>query len=161
MKEEEEEEEGWLSGAMFDTLIGSLLQCSCLFISRPVNNLPASISVILHLSLTLSPIHLLPSSWFSHKALHFFLSLRSYKNLSTESSSLHPSLIPSVTFSHSRLITQASFSFITSRHPFSFPKSFLTHRCSEYYPLFFPFFFLLRRGSRAARSNCFIKYGEA
>lgn len=40
---------------MSSSLIGSLLQSSCLFISRPVNNLPDSISVILHLSFTLSP----------------------------------------------------------------------------------------------------------
>lgn len=40
---------------MSSSLIGSLLQSSCLFISRPVNNLPDSISVTLHLSFTLSP----------------------------------------------------------------------------------------------------------
>lgn len=83
----------WLNGAMFYTLIGSLLQCSCLFISRPVNNLPASVSVILHLSLTPPPLLILSQCFCSL----LVLSMCSYKSLSTQSSSPHPDLIPSVT----------------------------------------------------------------
>lgn len=91
---EKKEGRRWLSSAIFYPLLGSL-QCF-LFISWPVNSLSVSISVILHLSFTPPPFIYFPPPF-----IHFFLLPCSYQHLSTESSSLHLSLIPlSVRFDH-------------------------------------------------------------
>lgn len=116
----------WLNGAMFYTLIGSLLQCSCLFISRPVNNLPASVSVILHLSLTPPPPDFLTVLLFITCSLNVLLQ-----------ESFHPVIFPSsgpntlCNLSFSGLSTRHLIFFFTSRHCFSFPKFFLARHHSE------------------------------
>lgn len=101
---------------MFYTLISSLLQISCLFISRPVNKSPR-----LSLSYFPSPHSTIPIfSW--SELIHFIVLLRFFRNHSTESSSPDLSLITSLPFSLSWVIMHSSYSFLTLSRPKVFPR---------------------------------------
>lgn len=123
-----------LNRAVFYTLIGSLLQYSCLFISRPVNNPPASISVILHLSLTLSPF---PHPDFLTVLLFITFSQRALTRVFPPSHlPLIRDPIPSVTFSFSGLSRGHLILSLPPVIPSLLQSFSLTRHHSEYPPRF-------------------------